>query len=77
MIALDPASRFTEPPLTLRPDAYQELLREALRAGITGGAIYDVLVAATARQAGATLVTRDRRAAPTYEALGVRFERLD
>ncbi len=68
---------FKEPPLTLRPDSYRELLQGALRAGITGGTLYDALVAATAREAGATLVTRDRRAAPTYEALAVRFELLD
>jgi predicted nucleic acid-binding protein len=42
-----------------------------------GGAIYDALVAATAQEAGARLVSRDRRAARTYEAIGARYELID
>lgn len=41
--------------------------------GVRGGAIYDALVAATARHHGATLRTRDRRARPTYDAVGVDY----
>ncbi len=41
---------------------------------ISGGAVYDALVALAAREAGATLVTRDRRAASTYAALQAGFE---
>jgi predicted nucleic acid-binding protein len=41
---------------------------------VTGGSVYDALVGATARQAGATLLTRDRRALPTYAAIGVDVE---
>jgi predicted nucleic acid-binding protein len=40
-------------------------------AGISGGAVYDGLVALCARDAGVTLVTCDRRAMGTYAALGV------
>ncbi|MFJ6533367.1 PIN domain-containing protein [Microbacterium sp. NPDC091662] len=40
-------------------------------AEISGGAVYDGLVALCARDAGATLVTCDRRAMGTYAALGV------
>ena len=40
-------------------------------AGISGGAVYDGLVALCARAAGVTLVTCDRRAMGTYAALGV------
>ena len=36
----------------------------------------DALVAATAKRASASLLTRDRRAAATYEAVGVRYELL-
>ena len=36
--------------------------------GITDGAAYDALVAATAAAHSADLITRDRRAAPTYES---------
>lgn len=44
------------------------------RKGLAGGAIYVALVAATALHARATLLTRDRRAAATYEAVGADFE---
>jgi predicted nucleic acid-binding protein len=49
-------------------------LRRIAAAGIHGGAAYDALVAETARRAGATLVTRDQRAAATYAAVGVDVE---
>jgi predicted nucleic acid-binding protein len=35
---------------------------------------HDALVGATGRHAGARLLTRDRRAVPTYERLGVEYE---
>ena len=41
--------------------------------GIAGGAVYDALVALTARDAGARLLTRDLRAIRTYELLGVAY----
>jgi predicted nucleic acid-binding protein len=37
-------------------------------------AITDALVAATAQEANAHLVSRDQRAARTYEAIGVSYE---
>jgi predicted nucleic acid-binding protein len=40
--------------------------------GISGGAAYDALVGAAARQHGRPLVSGDARARPVYEALGVR-----
>ncbi|GAB91679.1 hypothetical protein GORHZ_141_00540 [Gordonia rhizosphera NBRC 16068] len=46
--------------------------RELARRGVAGGATYDGLVALAAREHDAVLVTRDARARPTYEALGVR-----
>lgn len=61
-------------PLTLPGAAQRELVGFAAQAGLSGGAIYDALVAATARRARATLLTRDRRAVPAYEAVGVRYE---
>lgn len=66
--------QFPESPLTLGGRAQVQMLNEGLRLGITGGAIYDALIAATAKRASATLLTRDRRAAATYEALGVDYE---
>jgi len=62
-----------DPVLTLPPEHYRELLAELSVATITGGATYDALIAATARYAGATLLTLDRRAEPVYRQLGVEF----
>lgn len=45
-------------------------------AGISGGATYDGLVALTALAHDLELVSRDRRAARTYRALGARFHLL-
>jgi predicted nucleic acid-binding protein len=64
---------FTLPPLTLTPEGYRGLLDLAAAEGITGGAVYDALVGATAREAGATLLTLDRRAAATYQLLRVDY----
>ncbi|MEX2183657.1 MAG: type II toxin-antitoxin system VapC family toxin [Chloroflexota bacterium] len=44
--------------------------------GISGGAVYDALVGAAARQHRRPLISRDRRARPIYEALGVKVEVL-
>ncbi len=64
--------RFTEPYLRLDAHAHNEFVLELPERGITGGAAYDALVAATAVAHSADLVTCDRRAAPTYERFGVR-----
>ena len=47
---------------------------ELARLGISGGAVYDALVGAAARQHRLPLVTADARARPIYEALGVDIE---
>lgn len=69
-------ARFLDAPLELPGPSYLPLLREMMEAGLAGGSIYDALVAATAKHAGATLVTLDRRAIAVYEAVGVRYERI-
>jgi len=61
-----PETRFLE------PDAALALRGELAERGIAGGAVFDALVAAVARQMDVPLVTCDRRAKATYEALGVR-----
>lgn len=53
------------------------LLDQLAAMGIAGGQVYDALVGATAVEHDLPLVTRDRRAAATYRALGVRLELLD
>jgi predicted nucleic acid-binding protein len=62
---------FELPPLVLGPDDYERLLDVAAAESIAGGALYDALVGATAREAGATLLTLDRRAVTTYRLLRV------
>ena len=68
--------RFPAAWLGLESDDQRQLLREASHLQLTGGAIYDALIGATARRAGAKLLSRDRRAAPVYRALGVDHELL-
>lgn len=41
--------------------------------GVAGGAVYDAMVGLSAKRADVGLLTRDRRAAATYTALGVEF----
>ena len=45
--------------------------------GISGGAVYDALVGAAARQHGQSLLSGDARARSVYEALGVRVRLID
>jgi predicted nucleic acid-binding protein len=51
-------------------------LGRAVDAGLRGGALYDALIAATAREHDATLLSADRRASAAYEAMGARVEYL-
>lgn len=70
-------SRFTtvlDPP---NASEQRELVRLMARNGRTGGAIHDALVGLTARLHGAVLVTADRRAAQSYEIIGVDVRFLD
>jgi toxin FitB len=57
--------------LALDADSQRVCLRRAVDAGLRGGALYDALIAATAREHGATLLSADRRAREAYEAIGV------
>lgn len=62
------------PALTLSPGGQLRVLEMAGVGGIMGGAVYDALIAATALEADARLLSRDERASQTYQAVGVRFE---
>jgi predicted nucleic acid-binding protein len=42
--------------------------------GVIGGAVYDALIAETARAHGATILTLDRRACITYDRIGVSYQ---
>ncbi|MGQ0744865.1 MAG: type II toxin-antitoxin system VapC family toxin [Acidimicrobiales bacterium] len=68
---------FSQPLLTLAENEVRGLLRRLADATIAGGAVYDGLVGTCAAANGCRLVTRDRRAAVTYERLGVSFDLLD
>ena len=68
--------RFTEPFLTLSQAGYQELLATIAAGQILGGPAYDALIAFTATEHQATLLSLDQRATPTYEAIGATVERL-
>ncbi len=57
--------------LALDQAAQRSCLRRAVDAGLRGGALYDALIAATAREHGATLLSADRRAREAYQAIGV------
>ena len=59
----------------LAEEAAAALGPELATMGISGGAVYDALVGAAARQHGRALVSGDARARPVYEALGVRVRR--
>lgn len=65
-----PESRF------LSANDTKDVLRELAEAGLAGGAVYDGLVGAAARQHKLALITCDRRAEPTYRLLGVNYELL-
>jgi predicted nucleic acid-binding protein len=62
---------FPDPWLALDADGQHACLRRAVDAGLRGGALYDALIAATACEHGATLLSADRRAREAYEAIGV------
>lgn len=57
--------------MSLPPDEYWALVEQAPELGIVGGAVFDAFIATVASRAGLTLVSRDRRAAAMYAAVGV------
>lgn len=56
----------------LPAEAASALGPELATLGISGGAVYDALVGAAAREHDRSLVSGDARARPVYKALGVR-----
>lgn len=63
-------------PVQPRPETYREAVESLAAEGRAGGAIYDALIGLAARDAEATLVSLDRRAASTYELFGVEAKLL-
>ena len=65
-------ARFSRPFLRLSAAAYKNFLSELPGRGVSGGAAYDALVAATVANHDAELVSCDRRAAVIYERYRIR-----
>jgi predicted nucleic acid-binding protein len=60
----------------LSAESSADLLAELATRGVSGGLVYDALVGAVALEHELTLLTRDRRALPTYRDMGVVIELL-
>ena len=69
-------ARARRPFLRMTPRAHRDFVLSLPERGITGGAAYDALVAATVAEHGHELLSCDRRAAATYERYGIRFSIL-
>ncbi len=67
---------FPDEPVALTGGDVRALVLRFPTLGISGGAVYDALIAQAALVAGATLVTLDRRAAATYARIGCAVEIL-
>lgn len=65
-------ARFAQPFVRLTARDYRAFVLTLPDRGISGGAAYDALVAATAAANDIELITCDRRALPVYERYGVR-----
>jgi toxin FitB len=77
-VVMDALERIsTSPWLTLDASSQRSCLRRAVAEGLSGGDLYDALIAATAAEHGATLLSADRRAREAYEAMGVDMAFLD
>jgi predicted nucleic acid-binding protein len=61
-------------PAALSVESTTMLVPRLAECGVSGGAVYDAVIAATADEWGAVLLTRDRRAMATYRALSVDHE---
>lgn len=70
------ADRFRDTFLDLGQELYPSFLNELGSSGIAGAATYDALIAVVAREARATLLSLDGRAAVTYRRLRAEVEYL-
>ena len=70
------AEAFVSPTIALSAEGYGRVLDLAVDEGIIGGAVYDAIVAETARQVGATLLSLDKRAVSTYARVGTDYRLL-
>ena len=68
---------FPEMPVVLSAAGYLAVFRRLAAAGVAGGRVYDAIVAATAVEAGARLLSADRRAVATYALVGADHELVE
>jgi predicted nucleic acid-binding protein len=68
---------FTQPWLSMDTKGMRDALQRAVEAGVRGGALYDALIAATAAAHDAEILSADRRALGTYQAMGVAVRLLN
>jgi len=64
------------PVIVLSEQAWGGLVDRFAKLHIAGGAVYDALIAVTAQEVDAILLTRDHRASATYAVLGVTVEMI-
>lgn len=67
---------FPATPMALSGDGHLRVIELMAALGVPGGAVFDCVIAETARENGAGLVSLDRRAAKNYAAVGVAFTLL-
>lgn len=65
------------PHVQLPAEEYLPLVKRFAAADRFGGAIYDAQIAATAKHHGIKLLSRDARAARSYDVIGVDYELID
>lgn len=58
------------------PNDHLQIVSALAEDGRSGGSVYDALIGLTAKLAGATLITADRRAAEVYDLVGVEWDML-
>ncbi|MGH9167982.1 MAG: type II toxin-antitoxin system VapC family toxin, partial [Acidimicrobiia bacterium] len=78
-VVLEFLTRWFLPTGMLVPSAQlsRDIVGRCVAADIQGGAVYDGLVGLTAAEAGARLMTRDRRAAGSYRKLDLDFKLME
>jgi toxin FitB len=65
------SERYPGERITLPKSERRALIGHLAQLSISGGPVYDALVALTAVAHGRSLISCDRRAVPTYERVGV------
>ena len=75
-VVVDALEMLDERPVVLSGAEYIGTLHRCAEGALVGGAVYDALIAAAAREAGLRLVSLDGRAARTYATMRADYELL-